>query len=156
MKLFLVGAGALGCELLKNLAVMGVSCSSNADLLTIIVIAGGEIIVTDLDTVSFSNLHRQLLFKKSDVDQPKSDTASRSAKEINNSLSIKPLMKEVSPLSEAYFNETFWESLDAVVVAVDNLKARTYIDIQVENFAKLFTESAIYLIYQWWKEEQMD
>lgn len=42
-------------------------------------------------------------------------------------------MKEVSPLSEHYFNESFWESIDAVVVAVDNVKARTYLDTQVDS-----------------------
>lgn len=94
--------------------------------------------VTDLDTVSFSNLHRQLLFKKSDVDKPKSETAARSAKEINNLLSTKPLMKEVSPITESYFNEDFWESTNAVVVAVDNMKARTYLDMQVaKSFEKV-------------------
>lgn len=52
LKLFLVGAGALGCEFLKNFAMMGVSCGE-----------GGLITVTDDDVIEKSNLSRQFLFR---------------------------------------------------------------------------------------------
>jgi hypothetical protein len=51
-----VGAGAIGCELLKNFAMIGLSCEE-----------GGEIIVTDMDTIEKSNLNRQFLFRPWDV-----------------------------------------------------------------------------------------
>ena len=51
-----VGAGAIGCELLKNFAMMGLAAGP-----------GGDITVTDMDTVAHSNLHRQLLFREADV-----------------------------------------------------------------------------------------
>ncbi|CAK9075947.1 Ubiquitin-like modifier-activating enzyme 1 (Ubiquitin-activating enzyme E1) [Durusdinium trenchii] len=49
MKLFLVGAGALGCEFLKSFAMMGVGCA-------------GKITVTDMDRIEISNLNRQSLW----------------------------------------------------------------------------------------------
>lgn len=50
-RLFLVGAGAIGCEMLKNWALMGVSCGEK-----------GSICVTDMDSSETSNLNRQFLF----------------------------------------------------------------------------------------------
>lgn len=50
-----VGAGAIGCELLKNFAMMGLAAGD------------GELIVTDMDTVALSNLHRQLLYRSADI-----------------------------------------------------------------------------------------
>jgi ubiquitin-activating enzyme E1 len=59
LKLFLVGAGALGCEFLKNFAMMGVAaadcCSGGGKQ--------GEITVTDDDVIEKSNLSRQFLFR---------------------------------------------------------------------------------------------
>lgn len=48
---FVVGAGALGSEILKNLAMMGIGVS------------GGQVHVTDMDTIEVSNLNRQFLFR---------------------------------------------------------------------------------------------
>lgn len=53
LKLFLVGAGALGCELLKNFAMMGIACGGEQGLVT----------VTDDDVIEKSNLSRQFLFR---------------------------------------------------------------------------------------------
>ena len=50
-----VGAGAIGCELMKNFAMMGLASK------------GGEVIVTDMDTIEKSNLNRQFLFRPCDV-----------------------------------------------------------------------------------------
>lgn len=52
LQVFLVGAGALGCEFLKNFALMGVSCGE-----------GGMLAVTDDDIIEKSNLSRQFLFR---------------------------------------------------------------------------------------------
>lgn len=53
---FLVGAGAIGCEMLKNWAMMGVACGGN-----------GLVHVTDMDRIEKSNLNRQFLFRSWDV-----------------------------------------------------------------------------------------
>ena len=59
---FVVGAGAIGCELLKCLALMGVGVDAAA---------GGAVHLTDMDAISTSNLNRQFLFRPPDVGQPK-------------------------------------------------------------------------------------
>ena len=56
LKYFMVGAGAIGCELLKNFAMMGVGCSPQ-----------GKVTVTDMDIIEKSNLNRQFLFRSWDV-----------------------------------------------------------------------------------------
>lgn len=50
-----VGAGAIGCELLKNFAMMGLGAEE------------GEIYITDMDVIERSNLNRQFLFRPWDV-----------------------------------------------------------------------------------------
>lgn len=51
---FLVGAGAIGCEMIKNWAMMGVSCAEDGSAVTH---------VTDMDLIEKSNLSRQFLFR---------------------------------------------------------------------------------------------
>ena len=61
---FLVGAGALGCELVKNFAMMGLGCGPH-----------GYVSVTDDDTIERSNLTRQFLFRNWMIGQSKSSAA---------------------------------------------------------------------------------
>jgi ubiquitin-activating enzyme E1 len=75
MKVFLVGAGALGCELIKNFALMGVGCGQN-----------GKVVITDNDHIEKSNLSRQFLFRSHHIGKGKSVVAAESAKSINTSL----------------------------------------------------------------------
>lgn len=56
LNMFLVGAGAIGCEMLKNWGMMGISCSYQGH-------SGGIIHVTDMDSIEKSNLSRQFLFR---------------------------------------------------------------------------------------------
>ena len=56
LQIFLVGAGALGCEFLKNFAMMGISTGS-----------GGLLTITDDDVIEKSNLSRQFLFRDWDI-----------------------------------------------------------------------------------------
>lgn len=77
LRYLLVGAGAIGCEMLKNFAMMGVGSSPS-----------GSIIVTDPDTIEKSNLNRQFLFRPWDVTKPKSQTASAAIKLMNPSCNV--------------------------------------------------------------------
>lgn len=56
LRVFLVGAGALGCEFLKNFAMMGISTGPH-----------GLLTITDDDTIEKSNLSRQFLFRDWDI-----------------------------------------------------------------------------------------
>lgn len=116
-RLFLVGAGALGCEFIKQFALMGIGCS-----------ADGLISCTDNDNIEVSNLNRQFLFRKGDVGSSKSETACRIGGEMNPDFNVRSYQTLVGEQTESVFNDTFWGNLDFVVNAVDNIKARLYVD----------------------------
>lgn len=130
VKTFMVGAGALGCEYAKAFALMGIGCGPN-----------GSISVTDNDNIEVSNLNRQFLFRKNNVGKPKSQTACMIAQQMNPDLKINPMTDLVSPDTEDIFNDKFWESLDFVVNAVDNIKARLYVDMKCVWYEKPLLES---------------
>lgn len=58
----------------------------------------------------------------------KSTVASDAAVKLNPRLHINPLQNRVSPETEGVFNDAFWEGLDLVVNALDNVNARLYVD----------------------------
>ncbi|WP_017718128.1 HesA/MoeB/ThiF family protein [Kamptonema formosum] len=74
-RVLVAGAGALGNEVLKNLALVGV----------------GNITVIDFDTVSITNLTRSVLFRESDVGVPKVEVARQRALEINPEIAIRAI-----------------------------------------------------------------
>ena len=131
LNVFLVGSGAIGCEMLKNWAMMGLASNK------------GSITVTDMDTIEKSNLNRQFLFRSKDVGSPKSTTAAGAVADMNPDLKGKVLAKQdrVGPETENVFNDAFWENLDFVTNALDNLDARRYVDRRCVFFKKALLES---------------
>ncbi|ETP47163.1 hypothetical protein F442_06799 [Phytophthora nicotianae P10297] len=117
LNMFLVGAGAIGCEMLKNWAMMGVASSKD-----------GTIHITDMDTIEKSNLNRQFLFRSKDVQQAKSSVAARAIKEMNPDVNVQSYVSRVGAESEDQFNDDFFESLSGVCTALDNVEARLYMD----------------------------
>lgn len=128
--LFIVGSGALGCEFLKNIALMGVSCGNQ-----------GKLTITDDDVIEKSNLSRQFLFRDWNIGQAKSTVAASAASLINPQLHIEALQNRASPESENVFDDTFWENLSVVINALDNVNARLYIDQRCLYFQKPLLES---------------
>uniref|UniRef100_A0A672GT43 Ubiquitin-like modifier-activating enzyme 1 n=1 Tax=Salarias fasciatus TaxID=181472 RepID=A0A672GT43_SALFA len=126
---FQVGAGAIGCELLKNFAMIGLASSE------------GEVIVTDMDTIEKSNLNRQFLFRPSDVTKMKSDTAAAAVKLMNPSIRITGHQNRVGPDTERIYDDDFFESLDGVANALDNVDARMYMDRRCVYYRKPLLES---------------
>uniref|UniRef100_A0A665UNT0 E1 ubiquitin-activating enzyme n=1 Tax=Echeneis naucrates TaxID=173247 RepID=A0A665UNT0_ECHNA len=126
---FLVGAGAIGCELLKNFAMIGLASGE------------GEVIVTDMDTIEKSNLNRQFLFRPSDVTKMKSDTAAAAVKQMNPSIRITGHQNRVGPDTERIYDDDFFESLDGVANALDNVDARMYMDRRCVYYRKPLLES---------------
>lgn len=132
VKTFLVGAGAIGCEMLKNWAMMGLATGPT-----------GRITVTDMDSIEKSNLNRQFLFRPADVGKQKSECAAAAVSAMNSDLTgkIQQLRDRVGPDTENVFNDDFWEPLDLVTNALDNVEARTYVDRRCVFFRKPLLES---------------
>ncbi|XP_075993676.1 ubiquitin-like modifier-activating enzyme 1 [Genypterus blacodes] len=126
---FLVGAGAIGCELMKNFAMMGLASGD------------GEVIVTDMDTIEKSNLNRQFLFRPADVTKMKSETAAAAVKQMNPSIKITGHQNRVGPDTERIYDDDFFESLDGVANALDNVEARIYVDWRCIYYRKPLLES---------------
>lgn len=131
-KVFLVGSGAIGCEMLKNWALLGLG--SGAD---------GYIVVTDNDSIEKSNLNRQFLFRPKDVGRNKSEVASEAVVAMNPDLNgkIQPKIDKVGQETEDIFDDAFWSNLDFVTNALDNVDARTYVDRRCVFYQKPLLES---------------
>ena len=129
---FLVGAGAIGCEMLKNWAMIGLGTGPR-----------GSIAVTDMDQIEKSNLNRQFLFRPKDVGKLKSDCAVEAVQAMNPDLKGKVVTyrDRVGQDTEHVFNESFWEELDGITNALDNVDARTYVDRRCVFFRKPLLDS---------------
>lgn len=127
---FLVGAGAIGCEMLKNWALMGVATEQK-----------GQIQVTDMDIIETSNLNRQFLFRNTDVKKLKSEVAAREAQVMNPALRIAYRSLRVCQSTEDTYDDVFWEHLDGVCTALDNVEARNYVDMRCIQFHKPMIDS---------------
>lgn len=132
LKIFLVGSGAIGCEMLKNWALMGLGSGPE-----------GKIFVTDNDSIEKSNLNRQFLFRPKDVGNQKSEVAAAAVISMNPDLTghIEAKQDKVGPETENIFNDAFWKQLDFVTNALDNVDARTYVDRRCVFYKKPLLES---------------
>jgi len=101
--IMIIGVGALGCEIAKDFALMGI----------------GKLILVDLDTIETSNLSRQMLFKPGDEGRPKSEVAAERLKEMNPYLKIDSYFEKLQKLPMSVYEES-----DIVVAALDNFNAR--------------------------------
>ncbi|XP_053328899.1 ubiquitin-like modifier-activating enzyme 1 [Spea bombifrons] len=129
-KYFLVGAGAIGCELLKNFAMIGLAAGE-----------GGEITVTDMDTIEKSNLNRQFLFRPWDVTKMKSETAAAAVRQMNPNVRVTGHQNRVGTETEKVYDDDFFEALDGVANALDNVDARMYMDRRCVYYRKPLLES---------------
>uniref|UniRef100_A0A8C6LLE5 E1 ubiquitin-activating enzyme n=1 Tax=Nothobranchius furzeri TaxID=105023 RepID=A0A8C6LLE5_NOTFU len=113
----LVGAGAIGCELLKNFALIGLGAGED-----------GHITVTDMDFIERSNLNRQFLFRSKDIGKPKSEVAAKAVCEMNPQVNITAHQNRLDSDSEGVYSYDFFMALDGVAAALDNVDARVYLD----------------------------
>ncbi len=122
-KVLVVGAGALGNEALKNLALLGV----------------GTVIVIDLDDVEPSNLSRSVLFRAEDGGKSKAEIAARRAMEINPEVSIRPIKGDViTDLGLGLFAD-----VDVVIGCLDNREARLWVNRQCWKVSTPWVDSGI-------------
>lgn len=107
-KVLIVGAGALGNEVIKNLALLGI----------------GYMAIVDMDRVEISNLSRSVLFRESDRTLPKAECAARVAKELYPMVEVIPITGNI--LSDVGLG--FFKWADVVVGALDNREARVFVN----------------------------
>ncbi|XP_068961428.1 ubiquitin-like modifier-activating enzyme 6 [Petaurus breviceps papuanus] len=118
LNVFLVGCGAIGCEMLKNFALLGVGTGKE----------NGMVTVTDPDLIEKSNLNRQFLFRPHHIQKPKSYTAAAATLSINPQLKIESHLHKVCPATEMIYSDEFYTKQDIIVTALDNVEARRYVD----------------------------
>lgn len=118
IRVLVVGAGGLGCEILKDLGLSGFR----------------DIHIIDLDTIDVSNLNRQFLFRKSHVGQAKAEIA---AKVLNEKLG-KSLGVNVTPHVGRIQDkgETFFKSFNIVIAGLDNIPARRWLNHLLHRLVK--------------------
>jgi adenylyltransferase/sulfurtransferase len=122
-KVLVVGAGALGNEILKNLALLGI----------------GNILVADLDRIENSNLSRSVLYRKADNGKFKAEVAAAAAKEIYPDLNVHYFNGNiVYDLGLGVFN---WA--DIVIGGLDNREARLSINRNCWKCSKPWVDGAI-------------
>lgn len=105
----MVGAGGIGCELLKNLVLQGF----------------GEIHVVDLDTIDLSNLNRQFLFRTEHIGKPKALVAKDIAQAFNPQVRIEA---HHANIKESHFNVEWFRGFNIVFNALDNMEARRHVN----------------------------
>ncbi|CAD5110934.1 DgyrCDS291 [Dimorphilus gyrociliatus] len=108
-KVFMVGAGGIGCELLKNLVLVGFP----------------YIEIIDLDTIDVSNLNRQFLFRKEHVGKSKAEVAKESALKFNPNTKIIAYQDNIK--SDKY-DVDFFKKFNVVLNALDNRSARVHVN----------------------------
>ncbi|CAF9910654.1 MAG: E1 ubiquitin-activating protein uba2 [Alectoria fallacina] len=105
----MVGAGGIGCELLKNLVLTGF----------------GEIHIVDLDTIDLSNLNRQFLFRQEHIKKSKALVAKESAAKFNPHIKLEA---HHANIKDPQFNIEWFQSFGLVFNALDNLDARRHVN----------------------------
>ena len=128
--IFIIGAGALGCEFLKIFALMGLSTKTDK-----------KVTITDNDNIEISNLNRQFLFKHENVGEHKSVIACNEIKKMNSDFNTYAMKARIGLENENIFNEEFWGDQNFIINAVDNLEARIYISDQCILFRKFLIDS---------------
>jgi adenylyltransferase/sulfurtransferase len=118
-----VGAGALGNELVKNLTLMGV----------------GRVIVVDSDSVENSNLARCVMFRAEDDGRLKAEVVAERAAALNTEVEIVPLVGDVrSKVGLGLFSE-----VDVVLGGLDNREARLFVNQACWKTSTPFVDGAI-------------
>jgi len=122
-RVLVIGAGALGNEILKNLALLGFA----------------NIVVVDLDSIEASNLSRSILYRASDVGRRKADAAADAVRNIFPEANVHPITANVvHGLGLGLFA---WA--DVVLAGLDNREARLWINRACWKMNKPWIDGAI-------------
>jgi adenylyltransferase/sulfurtransferase len=123
-KVMIVGAGALGNEVAKNLALMGV----------------GHLLILDFDVIEAANLSRSVLFRERDNARPKAEVAAARLRELNPDIQIQYLNSDV----RTQVGLGLFRRMDAVISCLDNREARLAVNRFCYALNKPWVDGAIH------------
>ena len=118
----IAGVGGLGCEIAKNLAMVGV----------------GRIILVDLDIIEFSNFNRQLLFIDAEIGESKATAAAKKLRQINPYIKIEAYNSSLERL-----NPILYRSADIIIGGLDSMNARLNLNAQAVRFNKPLVDGGV-------------
>jgi molybdopterin/thiamine biosynthesis adenylyltransferase len=121
-RVLVVGAGALGNEIVKNLVLVGV----------------GTVDVIDMDTIENSNLSRCVFFTAADQGQAKAEVLVRRARELNPDVSLRAIVRPVQTLGSGAIAD-----YDLVIAGLDNREARLWINSVCRRLGRYWIDGAI-------------
>lgn len=122
-RVMVVGAGALGNEILKNLALLGF----------------GYVVVIDLDQIEPSNLSRTVLFRSSDVGSSKAEVVARQYRDLQPKAVVQPLTANV--MQDCGLGLFAWA--DLILAGLDNREARLWINRSAWKVHRPWIDGAI-------------
>ena len=122
-RVLVIGAGALGNEILKNLALLGFR----------------QVVVVDMDRIDESNLSRTILYRESDIGEYKVDVAARAYRMIAPDARVQPLVANVT----SGCGLGLFASCDLVLAGLDNREARLWINRSVWKVNRPWIDGAI-------------
>ena len=121
-RVLVVGAGAIGNEVVKNLALVGI----------------GHITVCDMDTIEHSNLARCVFFREEHEGRHKAEVLAEQASAMNPDITVVGSNLAVQRLGLAFF-----EQFDIVIGALDNREARAWVNQACRKLGKYWIDGAI-------------
>lgn len=123
LRALVVGAGALGNEVAKNLAMMGVKL----------------IVVLDRDKVEVSNLTRSVFFRESDHGRPKSEVMAAQLRALNPDVEVLPLVGSVDEV----LGLGLLRRADVIFSCLDNRLARRGVNRMCQKLAKPWVDGSM-------------